>query len=72
MGFRESDDLSGDLGFGQSKEVKGHPQRRRRIQRTLLVWVVPRETREGHLVYPWKEWELGCRRGHQNESPWDE
>ena len=38
MGFRESDDLSGDLGFGQSKEVKGHPQRRRRIQRTLLVY----------------------------------
>lgn len=21
---------------------------------------------------PRKEWELGCKRGHQNESPWDE
>lgn len=35
------------------------------------TWV-PRETREGHLGYPWKGWELGWRRGHQNESPWDE
>lgn len=35
------------------------------------TWV-PRKTREGHLGYPWKRWELGWRRGHQNGSPWDE
>ena len=39
VGCRDSSDLSGDPGFGRSKEVKGHPQRRRRMQRTLLVWV---------------------------------
>lgn len=33
---------------------------------------VPRDTREGLLVHPWKGWELGWERGHQSQSPQDE